>query len=70
MALLIGWSTVVLPLWVDCHDLFSSRPAHLSICGKRELTVGAGGCAAIGVVTELVDVDATLGIGIVTGEVP
>jgi hypothetical protein len=32
--------------------------------------VGAGGGAAVGVVTELVDVDATLSIGVVTSDVP
>lgn len=35
-----------------------------------ELTVRAGGGAAVGVVTEGVDVHATLGVGVVTGDVP
>jgi len=32
--------------------------------------VGASGCAAVGVVTELMDVHATLGIRIVSGDIP
>jgi hypothetical protein len=32
--------------------------------------VGAGGGAAVGVVTELVDVEATLGVGVVASDVP
>lgn len=34
------------------------------------LTVGAGGRAAVGVVTEGVDVHATLGVGVVASDVP
>jgi hypothetical protein len=34
------------------------------------LTVGSGGCAAVGVVTELMDVEATLGIWVVTSDIP
>jgi hypothetical protein len=33
-------------------------------------TVGTGRGAAVGVVTELVDVEGTLGIGVVAGDVP
>ena len=33
-------------------------------------TVRAGGSAAVGVVTELMDVEATLGVGIVARDVP
>ena len=36
----------------------------------RSLTVGPSGCAAVGVVTELVDVHATLSIGIVAFDIP
>jgi len=32
--------------------------------------VGSGGCAAVGVVTELMDVEAALGIGVVTRDIP
>lgn len=35
-----------------------------------DLTVGTGGGAAVGVVTELVDVEATLSVGVVAGNVP
>ena len=38
--------------------------------GRYVLTVWAGGGAAVGVVTELVDVHAALGVGIVAGDVP
>jgi len=34
------------------------------------LTVGAGRSAAVGVVTKSVDVDATLGIGIMASDIP
>lgn len=37
---------------------------------KVMLTVGSSGSAAIGVVTKGMDVHATLGIGIVAGDVP
>jgi hypothetical protein len=37
---------------------------------KRLHTVRAGGGAAVGVVTELVDVETTLSVGVVTGDVP
>lgn len=39
-------------------------------CGWHQLTVRAGAGAAVGVVTEGVDVHATLGVGIVAGDVP
>jgi hypothetical protein len=32
--------------------------------------MGAGRCAAVGVVTKLVDVDATLSVGVVASNVP
>lgn len=35
-----------------------------------DLTVGAGGGAAVSVVTELVDVETTLSVGVVAGDVP
>jgi len=34
------------------------------------LTVGSGGCAAVGVVTKLMNVHATLSVGIMTSDVP
>jgi hypothetical protein len=37
---------------------------------KEEHTVRTGGCAAVGVVTELVNVHATLSVGVVAGDVP
>ena len=37
---------------------------------EQPLTVGAGGCAAVGVVTELVNVHSTLSVGIMAGDVP
>lgn len=37
---------------------------------KNRLTVGASGGAAVGVVAEGVDVHATLGVGVVTADVP
>lgn len=35
-----------------------------------DLTVGTSGGAAVGVVTELVDVETTLSVGVVAGNVP
>jgi hypothetical protein len=35
-----------------------------------ELTVRTSGCATVGVVTELVDVDATLSVGVVASDIP
>jgi hypothetical protein len=54
-------------------SLVSTPPRHC--CPRPDgnsgiLTVGAGRGAAVGVVTELVDVEATLGVGVVTGDVP
>lgn len=37
---------------------------------KRSLTVRAGAGAAVGVVAKGVDVHASLGVGVVTGDVP
>ena len=37
---------------------------------RSVLTVGSGGCAAVGVITELVDVHATLSIGVITRDIP
>jgi hypothetical protein len=37
---------------------------------QQPLTVGAGGGAPVGVVTELMDVHATLSIGVVASDIP
>ena len=42
----------------------------ISLCRAKGLTVRAGGGAAVGVVTEGVNVHATLSVGIVAGDVP
>lgn len=70
---LVFWCTVVLAEWVDYNYL--SAPALLllsSIYSGRQImrrTVWASRSAAVGVVSKLVDVHATLGIGIVSGNV-
>ena len=83
VALAVGGSTVGLVVGVDWKVgvLVVGRRA-MGGCGKRELvgtlvrwgrcrlTVRAGAGAAVGVVTEGVDVHATLGVGIVAGDVP
>jgi hypothetical protein len=69
MADLIGRSAVCLSVWVDCRCSL----AKASIRGlfiEQPLTVGSGRCAAVGVVTELVDVHATLSVGIMAGDAP
>lgn len=38
--------------------------------GSQEHTVRASGGAAVGVVTELVDMEGTLSVGVVAGDVP
>jgi hypothetical protein len=45
-------------------------PVRAARWDGASLTVRSSGCAAVGVVTELVDVHATLRIGIVAGDVP
>jgi hypothetical protein len=67
MADFIRWSTVCLAKWVDCSMLISPI---LNISVRQPLTVGASRCAAVCVVTELVDVHATLGIGVIASNVP
>jgi hypothetical protein len=72
VTLLIGWSTVGLGVWVDCWNAVSVHRLMVWIVpGEfRLLTVRTGGSATVGVVTELVDVHATLSVGIVSGDVP
>ena len=67
VALLILGSTVVLAVGVDLRVLAF---VWSFVVGLRELTVRAGGSAAVGVVAKGVDVHATLSVGIVAGDVP
>jgi hypothetical protein len=67
MAVVVGGRAVGLAEGVDCAS--TGQPCPSSEGGGR-LTMGASRCAAVGVVTELMDVDATLGVGIVAGDVP
>lgn len=48
------------------HEMFCRREASSGLLR----TVGASRCAAVGVVTEGVNVHATLGVGIVAGNIP
>jgi len=41
-----------------------------TVCLAKRVEVGAGGCAPVCVVTELVDVHATLSIGVIASDVP
>jgi len=71
VALLVAWGAVVLALGVDCCDSLARVLILWTLWLRRGiLTVGAGGGAAVGVVAELVDVDAALGIGVAAGDVP
>ena len=51
------------------EDRVNLKLHDLNWC-RKILTVGASRGAAVGVVTELVDVETTLSVGIVTGDVP
>jgi hypothetical protein len=69
VALVILGGTVGLAVRVDCQCMstcFFLVPLHR----LRTLTVRAGGSAAIGVVTEGVNVHTTLSVGVVAGDVP
>jgi hypothetical protein len=67
MAILIGWGTVCLSMWVPCVLVSLVQTLNLYL---NQLTVGPSGRASVGVVTKGVDVDATLSIGIVTSDIP
>jgi|SRR5687767_2904628 hypothetical protein len=69
MASLIGGSTVGLAVRVDYMHLSALIIAAMSPLGSK-LTVRASGGAAVGVVTEGVDVEAALRVGVVSGNVP
>jgi hypothetical protein len=64
----VGGSTVGLAVGVDYRRLV--RDTDIASIPRVGRTVGAGGGAAVGVVTELVDVEATLGVGVVASDVP
>ena len=68
VALVIFGGTVGLAVGVDCP--YMSMSILSCSCRVRRLTVGTSGGAAIGVVTEGVNVHTTLGVGIVAGDVP
>lgn len=71
VALRVRGGTVGLAVGVDCFCQPDSYNRCLYSCLVwYRLTVRAGGSAAVGVVTEGVDVHATLGVGIVAGDVP
>jgi hypothetical protein len=73
MALRVAGSTVILGEGVDWAGNRSTRLVS-SASRRRDFrwarTVRSGRGAAVGVVTELVDVEATLGVGILAGDVP
>lgn len=71
VAVLVGGSTVTLAVRVDCALPSVSAPSRSGIdVVSGILTVRAGGGAAVGVVTEGVDVHATLSVGVVAADVP
>ena len=70
MTVRVVWGSVPFAEGVDYVSSVSGPPLEdESIFQSRRHTVGACRCAAIGVVTELVDVHATLSIGVVAGNV-
>lgn len=73
----ISGSTVGLAVRVDCHEKLNHEfhNPFLRIClVLKEVTVRhtvrASRSAAVGVITELVNVESTLSVGVVTGDVP
>lgn len=66
---LISWGTVSLSVWVDYSMIHQPLPIYV-LYPSSPRTVGACGCAAICVITKLVDVHATLSIGVIAGDVP
>lgn len=66
MAVLISRRAMLLVKWVDCCPLESQE----TIFARVKPTVWASGCAAVGVVAKSVDVDASLGVGIVASDIP
>lgn len=84
MALLVGGSTVVLVEGVDCPNpsllacknvLWPERARmtpEVSECGvvRRKRTMWTGGSAAVSIVTEGMYVNATLSVGVVSGNIP
>ena len=71
VALAVGGGAVGLVVGVDCGGRMVLDGCGLGglLLGSR-LTVRTGAGAAVGVVTEGVDVHATLGVGVVAGDVP
>ena len=51
-------------------DYLQISYAQTSCISSSMLTVGPGGCAAVGIISELMDVEATLGIGVVASDIP
>lgn len=72
MASLVGGSTVGLAVRVDYKPPAPVSTSLLDVMDSEfsELTVRAGRGAAVGVVTKGVDVEASLGVGVVAGDVP
>lgn len=72
VALAVGGGAVGLVVGVDCGGRMVLDGCGLggSLLGSSRLTVRTGAGAAVGVVTEGVDVHATLGVGVVAGDVP
>jgi hypothetical protein len=68
VAVVIGGSTVALSVRVDFGCGVSFLLLLFAYC--RSHTVRASRGATVGVVTELVDVDTTLGVGVVARDVP
>jgi hypothetical protein len=66
----IGGRTVRLSEGVDCKKRDISLEHAATCLGNRDLTMRTSRCAAVGVITELMDVHAPLGIGVVASDVP
>ena len=70
----ISGSTVGLAVRVDCHEKLINNPFSRICLVLKEVTVRhtvrASRSAAVGVITELVNVESTLSVGVVTGDVP
>lgn len=60
----VRWSAVAFTEWVDLGKISGDTEESM----RRTMWTGA--CAAVGVVTELVDVHASLSVGVVACDVP
>jgi hypothetical protein len=70
VAVAVFWGAVFLAVGVDCATLVSTSSEAVLLAGGCVRTMRTSARAAVGIVTESMDVHATLGVGIVAGHIP